>query len=64
VADNSTERLRTRLTQVEARLRVLTEADDNASWGRPLAARGGFRLEQADLVVDAEQIRAELEGRA
>ena len=61
---NDTKQLQARLTAVEARLRPLAEADDNASWGRPVAARGGFRQEQAELAAEAESIRAELEGRA
>ena len=62
MADSDTKQLQERLTVIEARLRALAEADDNASWGRPAAMRGGFRQEQADLMQEAEQIRAQLQA--
>ena len=61
---SDTEQLQARLAAIESRLRALAEADDNASWGRPGAARGGFRQEQAELAAEAERLRAELEGQA
>ncbi len=60
VADDNTEHLQARLTVIEARLKALAAADDQASWGRPNAARGGARQEQVDLVAEAEHIRSQL----
>jgi hypothetical protein len=63
-AGSGNEPLPDRLAAIEARLKSLADADDNASWGRPTASRGGFRREQAELAAEAERIRAEMEGRA
>jgi hypothetical protein len=60
VVDSGTKQLQARLTVIEARLKALADADDNASWGRPAAMRGGFRHEPADLMQEAERIIAQL----
>lgn len=60
MSDDETKRIQSRLTEVEVRLKALADADDNASWGRAAASRGGFRQERVELLEEARRIRARL----
>jgi hypothetical protein len=64
MAADDTRQLQARLTKIQARLRALAEADDQASWGGSNASRGGSRQEQVDLVAEAERIRSQLGERS
>lgn len=61
VPDSEPEPSQARLMAIEARLKALEEAEDNAAWGRTAASRGGFRQERDNLLCEAEGIRAKLD---
>ena len=54
------ERFQAKLKTIKARLKALEDAEEDASWGRIAATRGGFRQERDDLLREADGTRAEL----
>ena len=60
VPDSEPVQSQARLMAIEARLKALDHAEDNAAWGRTAASRGGFRQERDDLLREADGIRARL----